>query len=81
MSEQFLIDAAAKKVDINVKLSGRTALMFAIEKLSGRVKSNSAYERVKKLIELGSDLEARNNHWHMPIHNACTVGPVRSALP
>ena len=76
MSDQFLVDAAAKKVDINVKLSGRTALMFAIEKLSGRVKSNSAYERVKKLIELGSDLETRNNHWQAAIHYACRNGSV-----
>ena len=50
--------------------------MFAIEKLSGRVKSNSAYERAKKLIELGSDLEARNNHGCMPIHYACRAGSV-----
>ena len=76
MSEQFLVDAAAKKVDINVKLSGRTALMFAIEMLSGRVKTNSAYERVKKLIELGSDLEAQSNYWKMPIHFACRNGSV-----
>ena len=76
MSEQFLVDAAAKKVDINVKLSGKTALMFAIQMLSGRVKSNSAYERVKKLIELGSDLEAESNYWHLPIHFACRIGSV-----
>ena len=76
MSEQFLIDAAAKKVDINVKLSGRTALMFAIEKLSVGVKSNKTYERVKKLIDLGSDLEARNNHRQTAIHYACRAGSV-----
>ena len=76
MSEQFLADVAADKVDINVKLSNKTALMFAIEKLSVGVKSNNTYERVKKLIELGSDLEARNNHWHMPIHYACKAGSV-----
>ena len=76
VSEQFIVDAAAKKVDIDVKLSGRTALMFAIEMLSGRVKSNSAYERVKKLIELGSDLEARNNHRQAAIHYACRAGSV-----
>ena len=76
MSDQFLVDAAAKKVDINVKLSGRTALMFAIEKLSGRDKTDSAYKRVKKLIELGSDLEAQSNYWKMPIHFACRSGSV-----
>ena len=70
MSEQFLVDAAEKKVDINVKLSNKTALMFAIEKLSVGVKSNNTYERVKKLIELGSDLEARNNHKQAAIHYA-----------
>ena len=63
MSDQFLVDAAAKKVDIDVKLSGNTALMFAIEKLSGRDKTDSAYKRVKKLIELGSNLEAQSNYW------------------
>jgi hypothetical protein len=76
VSEQFLVDTAAKKVDIDVKLSGRTALMIAIEMLSGRVKSNSAYERVKKLIELGSDLEARSNHRQTAIHYACRAGSV-----
>jgi ankyrin repeat protein len=76
VSEQFLVDTAAKKVDIDVKLSGRTALMIAIEMLSGRVKSNSAYERVKKLIELGSGLEARSNHWQTAIHYACRAGSV-----
>ena len=80
MSDQFLADAAEKKVDINVKLSGKTALMFAIESLSVGVKSNNTYERVKKLIELGSDLEARNNHWHMPIHNACRAGSVGATV-
>lgn len=75
MSEQFLVDAAEAKVDINVKLSGRTALMVAIEMLVAG-KTNSAYERVKKLIELGADLEARCNHWHMPIHYACRSGSV-----
>ena len=76
MSDQFLADVAEKKVDINVKLSGKTALMFAIEKLSVGVKSNNTYERVKKLIELGSDLEARNDFWKMPIHYACKSGSV-----
>lgn len=76
MSDQFLADAAEKKVDINVKLSGKTALMFAIEKLSVGVKSNNTYERVKKLIELGSDLEARNNHGYMPIHYTCRAESV-----
>ncbi len=76
MSEQFLVDVAAKKVDIDVKLSGRTALMFTIEMLSGRVKSNNFYEHAKKLIKLGSDLEARNNHRQTAIHYACRAGSV-----
>ena len=76
MSEQFLIDAAAKKVDINVKFSGKTALMFTIQMLSGRVKSNNFYEHAKKLIELGADLEARSNHFLTAIHYACRAGSV-----
>ena len=76
MSEQFLVDVEAGIVDINVKLSGKTALMFAIEKLSVGAKSNNTYERVKKLIELGSNLEARNNHRQAAIHNACRAGSV-----
>ena len=78
MSEQFLIDVAAKKVDINVKLSGRTALMLAIEMLGGRNKSNNAYERVKKLIQLGSNLFVRDNHFFTAIHYACRNGSVGS---
>ena len=78
MSEQFLVDAAEKKVDIDVKLSGRTALMFAIEMLSGRDKSNNFYEYVKKLIELGSDLFARDNRFLTAIHYACRAGSVGS---
>ena len=80
MSEEFIADVESGQLDINIKLSGRTALMFAIEKLSVGAKSNNTYKRVKKLIELGSDLEARNNHWHMPIHNACRAGSVGATV-
>jgi len=76
MSEQFIVDAAAKKVDIDVKLSGRTALMFAIEMLSGRDKSNNFYEHVKKLIKLGSNLFIRDNRFLTAIHYACRAGSV-----
>lgn len=76
MSETFLSDAEHGLVDINIELSGKTALVFAIEKLSGSDKSNRAYERVKKLIELGSDLEARNRQGLMPIHYACRAGSI-----
>ncbi|MAM81396.1 MAG: hypothetical protein CMP89_11650 [Gammaproteobacteria bacterium] len=76
MSKQFIIDVESGKVDINIRLSGRTALMFAIEKLSVGAKSNNTYKRVKKLIELGSNLFARDNHFRTAMHYACKAGSV-----
>jgi len=66
MSQQFIVDAERRIVDVDSTFSNRTALMWAIENV-GHV----GHERVSKLVELGSNLHLKDNHFETALHYAC----------